>query len=147
MTQNLADFSERGLPAQHLAGQGMAQLVRSLDRRIEAGALESPSDDRAHGRDVAELSIGSLGAEKHMPSRAARTSMTKVGRQGLTDILEDGKSILPAALASDRELPSTPVEILQAQCRNLSGPQPEPCKEQEHGVVAQFQGAASIASR
>jgi hypothetical protein len=123
----------------------MAQKVGPFAFRMKAGPLKGPSDDIADGDGTGKTLLRCLEAKEDAPRRAAGSPIAYISRQGLTDILGDGETVLPDALPSDHELSVLPIQVIEFHMDYFSGTQAEACQKEQDRIVAPPLGRGPIA--
>jgi hypothetical protein len=58
----------------------------------------------------------------------------------LADVLRERQAALAPSLAMDDDLSSSPVEIIERECRGLAGSQAQPDQESDDGGIAPAHG-------
>ena len=112
----------------------------------QAGHGRGTSDDGRH-RATAQADVGRPHPHEYLSSRGrARSAAAQVGGDRLADIDRQRQLVHPVTLAVNRDLPSPPVQVLQAQRRHLAGPEPESQYQDDHRIVTSAAGATPIAS-
>jgi hypothetical protein len=115
MSQDLADFGQRGAVAQHLGRQRMAKLMRARGRGLDPGALERMPDDRSNGTLAQKSADGSFAAQKHATTGAAGAAVAQVDGARRTDIPRKRKGGSVTAFASDAHLSGIPINIFKLE--------------------------------
>ena len=86
-----------------------------------------------------------LHPQEHLPHRGrARAAAAQVRGDRLADIDRQRQLVHAVALAVHRELPGPPVQVVEAQRRDLVRPQPEPQDQHDHRVVTSTGGTSPI---
>ena len=115
MPQQFADFRKRGTPAQHLCGQRMAKLMGPRRRGLDAGALESMSNDRTNGTLAQESTDWSFSAQKQPPTGAVRPTVLQVLCNRLANICWERKYGSLITFSSDGHLTAIPINIVKLE--------------------------------
>src|SRR4051794_33947721 len=70
MPQDLGDLAERGAATQHLCGQRVTQQVCSLERRVDASALQGTAYQAADRAGAAQRTPRRTAPEEHVAESA-----------------------------------------------------------------------------
>ena len=73
--------------------------------------------------------------------------MAQVIDQRLSDIDRQGQDIMPRSLAGDHDLASSPVHVIELQCRDLTAAQPEPRQQHQDREVAPASCGVAVTAR
>lgn len=106
-------FSSEAVP------ENMSPLVRVA---ADAGAIEGGLGDHRDRASGGKSNVRSIAAKEKPPARRLWSAIGQVGGDGRTDIRRDRHPGLMPALAVNKHLAGSPVEIIQGQGRNLAGP-------------------------
>jgi hypothetical protein len=68
--------------------------------------------------------------------RGQPPSATQIGCKRSTDLDGHRQAIVPSALAVDRELACTPIDVIKREHGDLAAPQPQPAHQQDELEVA-----------
>ena len=78
MSQDLADFGERGPGVQHLGRQGVTELMRALRGSGQTRSLKPVPHDTGDGAGAGKATIRGVRPQEHAPACAARPSVPEV---------------------------------------------------------------------
>ena len=78
MPQYTANFSQRGAVVQHLAGQRMAKLMRTIGRCLDAGTCEVLLDEVRDTCRTTKPADGRCGPQEDVATTAPRPSAAQV---------------------------------------------------------------------
>jgi hypothetical protein len=120
--KDLADLIQRHPGAHHLTSQGVSQPVRP-------GRLQ-PCPDAGAAHDQGYPTAGQASPwrgrpQEHLAPGGIRAGVTQVAGDRLSDIDRQREPVHATGFAVHHDLPSPPVQILQAQRRHLTGTQPQ----------------------
>src|SRR2546421_364216 len=83
-----------------------------------------------------EACYGCLTTKKYTTAGRFRTCTPKIIGDTLADIHGKRQLSIAATLSAHRDQPVLPIEILQTESHDLTGPQTQPRQEQQNGVVS-----------
>ena len=122
MAQYLTDLGERCTVAQHLSGQGMAELMRASMRCVDFGPLKCVANDRTHAvRSIQQTADWCHGSKEQVPVFTGWSAVLQIGGNGCTNIGGEWQQALPATLAVNAQLRLVPVDVVQSQSDDLAG--------------------------
>ncbi|MEI9986089.1 MAG: hypothetical protein WDN69_24685 [Aliidongia sp.] len=125
----------------------MAQQVRALELRNQAGPPERAANDTADGRRADEASPGRTGPNEDAACRTSRPVLTQIVDQGCPDIRRQRQPCQPLTFAVHNDLAAFPIEIVQGHGGDLAAAQAEPREQHQDGVIATTRRLPTITRR
>src|SRR5206468_1594913 len=145
VSEDLPDLSHRGAGAQHCGSQAVPQEVGASERWFQPGPAERPADDGGDRGAARKPTVGSPRADEDPPCRASRPVPAQVDRQGFAHVGEQRHLVVGGALAVDLNLAAPPVDVVELQRNDLTGPKAEASEQYKHSVVAPTGRSAAVA--
>jgi hypothetical protein len=143
VAENLGDLGQRDPGIRHLAGERVAETVRSHNRHARSHT-RTTHDARDPIRP--EWPDGRNSSQVHLALHASLwAAPAQVGGHRLADIVRQREAALVASLSADRDLAGPPVDVLQAEVGNLAGPQAESEQGEQDCVVPPSLCSPSVA--
>ena len=130
--------------AQHLGGQRVTKLVGSLRRRVDAGAFNRMLNDRPNGFRGHETTDRGSASKKYAATGAARPSALEVLDDRLAHVRGQGQFGPLATLTAYQQASRSPINVIELEKGHLTGAQPEPCEQEQDGVVPTPSSGASV---
>jgi hypothetical protein len=107
---------------------------------------EGSLDDIADGDRTAKTLPRSPQPKEHPSRRTVGSSpLAYIGRKGFTDILRDGKTVLPETLPSHHEFSVLPVYVIKFHMDYFSGAEAEACQKEQDRIIAPTGATGPIA--
>jgi hypothetical protein len=85
-------------------------------------------------------------AQEHRTTPAVPTRVTQARDEGLSDLAGEREPIRLAALAMDRQLPSTPVDVVERERGDLARAQPQTRQQHQDRVITPADRGRSVAA-
>jgi len=115
---------------EHLGREGMAEEMGPLQRGIEPSPREGAPHDRTDALAIGEPADRSPHPEKDLPRRARGAPVAAGGHSRGTNLMRQWEALRAGALSPDLECPGVPIQSVQGQGDDLSGPYTQPSSEQ-----------------
>jgi len=87
MPQQATNLGQTGAVAQHLASQGVAELMCSCVKRTDLRPSNGSADERAYAGRRSQAAYGRVHAQEQGPQRTVRSPLVQILRNGPADIL------------------------------------------------------------
>ena len=130
VTQHRADAFQADTLPQHCRRCGMAQDVRAFAGRLNLRPLHHANHETLHGTPSAWRHKG-VASQKYAQCFPRRTRLLDVSDQRITDFLRQRQKRRTARFARDGDPALRPIDMAELKISHLTGPQPEPCKQQK----------------
>jgi len=102
-------------------------------------------DTRANGTGT-KGSVRRTATDEDRPTVARWPAAPNIGNERVADVRRERHPIATASFAVDHDLAASPVNVIEAESGDLSGPQPETDQQQQDSVVAAADGRATVAA-
>ena len=144
MSKDLRNLGQRRASTKHLRRCSVAKTMGAPvhDARTAEGALCDGLDPRDRHRGVWRATSYEHGARSLVSRRDFQ-----VARNRMPDIGWERQAPARTALATDRELPHLPVDLLELDGRYLTSPQTQSNHQQQRRVVSESHERTAIACR
>ena len=114
----------------------MSEQVGALESRVQACPIERASHDRGDCRGSRKTPLRCFPADEYATRFRRRPIVTQIDCERLADIHGQGHPVIQQALAANKNLPGTPINIVELYGNNLPGAKAETGEEKKKRVVA-----------
>jgi len=115
---------------EQLGGQRMAEQMRTLERWIAPSPHKRSADDRSDHLAIGNATARRPHPDKHLLCRAQGSACTKVGDQRVASLVWQRQAVVARPLTPEAEFPRVPIQIVQGQGRDVTGPLAQPGQQE-----------------
>jgi len=125
----------------------MAKQMRTFAWRIESCPLESAAHNVINSGRTGEAAKGCPDPDEQPSTAALWPTVTQVCGECLADICGDRQYPIPPTLASHKQFPAVPVQVIQYEGNHLPGSETKTSQQQENRVIAPTETGTTITGR